>query len=126
MHANATVNAGKRASVVEHRRTRTRTQTITASEKQGRMSGLKYIKRVFVQFNPLDPKTTGVREFFSRVNTTKNLLTNPKVVTECNVVDHNGPPIIQVDFMDGEKHVVDDASGLIVDDILDPTFVSLQ
>ena len=84
------------------------------------MSGLKYIKRVAVYFNPLDPRTTGVREFFSRVTTTKNLLTNPKVETEFNVFDEDAPPRLQVDFIDGDKHIVDDASNLIVEDILDP------
>ena len=84
------------------------------------MSGLKYIKKVAVYFNPLDPRTTGIREFFSRVNTTKNLLTNPKVETECNIFDEDAPPKLQVDFVDGDKHIVEDASNMIVKDILDP------
>ena len=84
------------------------------------MSGLKYIKRIAVKFNPLDPRTTGVREFYGRMTTTKQLATNPKLVTEYNLLDCDSPPQLQVDFVDGENHTVEDASNMIFDDLIEP------
>ena len=83
------------------------------------MSGLRYVKKVFVGFNPFDTAGRGVREFLRQVSASPSMATNPNVVLQTEIFEETKPAKVVVEFTGGEKLAIDDAGGLPATDILD-------
>ncbi|CEF96696.1 Thioredoxin-like fold [Ostreococcus tauri] len=81
---------------------------------------LRHLKRVRVQFNPLDKRCVAAREFLARVTSPAALASNPECSVEPRVRDDDAPPVVAVEFTSGTKDqfnvhrmTVDDISGRI-------------
>ena len=64
---------------------------------------LRHLKRVRVQFNPLDPRCTAAREFLSRLTSPKAIASNPECSIEPRVRDDDALPVVAVEFASGQK-----------------------
>ena len=64
---------------------------------------LRHLKRVRVQFNPFDSRTTAAREFLARITTSKATASNPECTVEPRVRNDDAPPVIFVEFANGVK-----------------------
>jgi large subunit ribosomal protein L53 len=64
---------------------------------------LRHLKRVRVQFNPLDPRCTAAREFLSRLTSAKAIASNPECSIEPRVRNDDAPPVVGVEFASGQK-----------------------
>lgn len=62
---------------------------------------LRHLKRVRVQFNPLDPRCTAAREFLSRVTSSTASASNPECSVEPRVRSDDAPPVVAVEFANG-------------------------
>ena len=67
---------------------------------------LRHLKRVRVQFNPLDPRSTAAREFLARVTTAKAAKSNPECAVEPRVRNDAAPPVVAVEFASGARDIV--------------------
>ena len=81
---------------------------------------LRHLKRVRVQFNPLDPRSTAAREFLARVTTAKAAKSNHECAVEPRVRNDAAPPVVAVEFASGARDqfnvhrmTVDDIAGRI-------------
>lgn len=69
---------------------------------------LKHLKRVFVQFNPGDPKAASARELLQRVSSNQAKRSNPACLVNFKV-DEDGSPgraFVDLTFTDNEQHRV--------------------
>jgi hypothetical protein len=83
------------------------------------MSGLRYVKKIFVGFNPLDTAGRGAREFLRQVSAAPSLATNPKTEVKTEIFEEMVPARVLIEFDGGEKLAIDDAGGVPATDILD-------
>jgi large subunit ribosomal protein L53 len=64
---------------------------------------LRHLKRIRVQFNPFDSRTTAAREFLARVTSPRAKASNPECAVEPRVRNDDAPPVVFVEFTNGAK-----------------------
>lgn len=80
---------------------------------------LRHLKRVFIQFAPLDPKATSARELLQRVGCDAARKSNPACVVEFSI-DEKGKPgssFVELQFVDDVQQRLNTAD-YRVDDIV--------
>ena len=75
---------------------------------------MRNLKRVRVQFNPLDPRSTAAREFLARVTTAKAAKSNPECAVEPRVRNDAAPPVVAVEFASGARDHLNNRSGCAI------------
>uniref|UniRef100_A0A7N0V434 Large ribosomal subunit protein mL53 n=1 Tax=Kalanchoe fedtschenkoi TaxID=63787 RepID=A0A7N0V434_KALFE len=68
---------------------------------------LKFLSRVKIEFNAVDPRTAACMEFLAQCNARKAQESNPacQLLVRCRTDDH--PPQITVTFVNGVEEVLD-------------------
>lgn len=61
----------------------------------------KYMKRVSVKFDPLDPSTNGTKEFLFQATNRKLQRTNPKCIIEHTLFTDFSPSFIEFEYKSG-------------------------
>ncbi|KAL0491297.1 L-2-hydroxyglutarate dehydrogenase, mitochondrial [Acrasis kona] len=72
---------------------------------------LRMVKRVELDYPPYEERhlTHGVKSFYDRCWMPKYRSQNPSIVTKLKLIE-KGPPALRVEFEDGRKYHIDDAS----------------
>jgi len=67
---------------------------------------LTQIKSIHIQLNALDPASSAVREFFSRITTRKAAASNPACEISHRVRIDNQPPVVALEYANGAKDLI--------------------
>ena len=64
---------------------------------------LKNLKKVHVQFNPMDARATAAREFLNRIYSPKAKASNPECDVSHKIRTDDAPPVVAIEFESGRK-----------------------
>ena len=78
----------------------------------------KYVTAVDIQFNPWDSKSNSARELWRRLTSKKLVKSNPNAIVKAITPSNILAPSAAIKYVDGSERILDDTSGLTVDDIL--------
>mmetsp|Transcript_25456 Transcript_25456/g.38612 ORF Transcript_25456/g.38612 Transcript_25456/m.38612 type:complete len:118 (-) Transcript_25456:153-506(-) len=86
---------------------------------------IKYVRMVDIRFNPLDRRSTAVREMWRQVSAERFLDSNPKLKIIAKTLPGVAPPSAKIEFVDGSEI---DFSGETYDckEMLDHVFIKAQ
>ncbi|KAB2627379.1 hypothetical protein D8674_020997 [Pyrus ussuriensis x Pyrus communis] len=68
---------------------------------------LKFLSRVRIEFNALDPRTASCLEFLAQCNARKAKESNPSCAVQVKLRTDDQPPKIIVTFVNGDEQVYD-------------------
>jgi len=64
---------------------------------------IKYVKRVTIEYNPFDIRTTSARELLRQLQSNRFSQSNPKLQVNSTVSASLEPPKVEIEFVNGEK-----------------------
>jgi large subunit ribosomal protein L53 len=64
---------------------------------------LRHLKKIHVQFNPMDHRATAMREFLNRIYSPRAQKSNPECDVSHKIRTDNMPPVVAIEFENGVK-----------------------